>query len=187
MLSSRYADAVAYATDAHAGQVRKGTSIPYITHPIAVSALVLEFGGDEDLAIAGVLHDVVEDCGVTVDDLMGKFGERVADLVEACTDGVPDETGRKPAWRTRKETYLSHLQTASADLLLVSICDKIHNARAIEADRSTIGDAVFDRFTAGRAGTYWYYWALHDVFKARLGEMAAPVVALRTALNRTYN
>ena len=95
MLSPRYAEAVAYATEAHAGQVRKGTDIPYITHPIAVSSLVIEHGGDENQAIAALLHDAIEDCGKTVDEIAGLFGGRVAGIIEHCTDGVPDETGHK--------------------------------------------------------------------------------------------
>src|SRR3984893_16755016 len=146
MLSPRYAEAVAYATDAHAGQVRKGTDIPYISHPIAVSSLVIEHGGDEDQAIAGLLHDVIEDCGKTVDEIAGLFGSRVAGIVEHCTDGIPDETGRKPPWRERKEAYLSRLGDGNYDTLLVSACDKLHNARAIEDDTVSIGPAVFDRF-----------------------------------------
>lgn len=186
-LTLRYAEAVAYATAAHAGQVRKGTKIPYITHPLAVSALVLEFGGDEDQAVAGLLHDVLEDCGEEHEGaILLRFGGRVLRLVRGCTDGVPDQSGRKPPWRERKERYLRHLAEAPDDLLLVSVADKVHNARAIQADRAAIGDAVFDRFTAGREGTSWYYGALHGVFKDRLGAMAPPVVALQTALNATY-
>jgi (p)ppGpp synthase/HD superfamily hydrolase len=186
MLSPRYAEAVAYATDAHAGQVRKGTDIPYITHPIAVSSLVIEHGGDEDQAIAGLLHDVIEDCGKTVDEIVGLFGSRVAGIVEHCTDGVSDETGRKRPWQERKEAYLRRLGAADYDTLLVSACDKLHNARAIEEDMASIGPAVFDRFTAGYAGTKWYYRALKDVFAARLGESSPVVGALRASLERTY-
>jgi (p)ppGpp synthase/HD superfamily hydrolase len=186
MLSPRYAEAVAYATDAHAGQVRKGTDIPYITHPIAVSSLVIEHGGDEDQAIAALLHDVIEDCGKTVDEIAGLFGGRVAGIVEHCTDGVPDETGCKRPWQERKEAYLRRLGDADYDTLLVSACDKLHNARAIEEDMASIGPAVFDRFTAGHAGTQWYYRALEDVFAARLGESSPVVCELRASQERTY-
>jgi (p)ppGpp synthase/HD superfamily hydrolase len=187
MVGPRYAAAVSYATEAHEGQVRKGTAIPYISHPISVSALVLEHGGDEDQAIAGLLHDVVEDCGEEHLELIQlQFGPRVAAMVQGCTDGVANADGRKPPWRERKEAYLRHLAAADQDVLIVSACDKLHNARAIEADKAAIGPAVFERFTAGSAGTRWYYWALHDVFMDRLGESHPLVVGLRVTLNRTY-
>jgi (p)ppGpp synthase/HD superfamily hydrolase len=107
-----YDAALAYATAAHAGQVRKGTAIPYITHPTAVASLVREFGGDQEQVIAALLHDVVEDCGILIDEIAARFGNRVADIVAGCTDGIPDGTGNKPAWRRRKETHIAHLATA---------------------------------------------------------------------------
>ena len=167
--SDRYARALTFAADAHAGQVRKGTAIPYITHPLAVSGLVVEFGGDEDQANAGLLHDVVEDCGVSLLTLAAEFGVRVAAIVEGCTDGAPDEHGRKAPWLERKELYLEHLEGASQDTLLVSACDKLHNARAIVSDIRVIGLEVFDRFTATRERTIWYYRRLAGVFARRLG------------------
>jgi (p)ppGpp synthase/HD superfamily hydrolase len=110
------------------------------------------------------------------------FGARVADIVEGCTDGVPDSEGRKPPWRARKEAYLTHLRDAPRDTLLVSACDKLHNARAIAADVRSIGADVFTRFKAGRDGTLWYYAQLLDVFGARLGETDPLVVELRAAV-----
>lgn len=186
MTSQRYAAAVDFATRAHAGQVRKGTDTPYISHPLAVSALVLEHGGDEDQAIGGLLHDTIEDCDVSSPEIAALFGDRVAAIVDGCTDSVPDASGRKPAWRVRKEEYLRHLAEASEDVLLVSACDKLHNAGAIEADKAAIGVAVFERFTAGEAGTRWYYWALLRTFESRLGIEAPVVATLRDTLTRTY-
>jgi len=117
---------------------------------------VLEFGGDEEQAIAGLLHDVVEDCGEQHRlAVRRQFGERVADIVEGCTDGTPDDTGAKAPWHERKETYIRHLRDAPLDTVLVSACDKLYNARAIAADVRSIGLAVFDRFNAGRDGTLW--------------------------------
>jgi len=168
-ISDAYAAATAFAVRAHAGQVRKGTSVPYISHPIAVSSLVLEFGGDEEQAIAGLLHDVVEDCGVDLLTIADGFGVRVASIVEGCTDGVPDELGRKPPWRQRKEAYLRHLETADPDILLVSGADKLHNARSIVSDIRAIGETVFDRFSATEEETKWYYRSLAGVFQRRLG------------------
>lgn len=169
-LSDRYSTALAFATAAHAGQVRKGTAVPYITHPLAVSALVLEFDGDEDQAIAGLLHDVVEDCDVSLPTLVDKFGVRVASIVEACTDGAPDEYGRKAPWLDRKSRYLQHLEAEPLDTLLVSACDKLHNARAIVSDIRQIGSAAFDRFNGTRDQTIWYYRHLAGVFARKMSD-----------------
>ncbi|MFT8247374.1 HD domain-containing protein [Roseomonas sp. BN140053] len=162
----RLAAATTLAMTLHGGQVRKGTRIPYLAHLLAVSALVLEHGGDGDQAVAGLLHDVVEDCGAEhADMILERFGPRVAGIVRDCTDA---DTTPKPPWRGRKEAYLRHLETVSPDTLLVSACDKLHNARAILGDLRCHGPAVFGRFTAGQAGTLWYYRALADVFARRL-------------------
>lgn len=148
---------------------------------------MLDYGGDEDQAIAGLLHDVIEDCGLEhADRLRALFGARVADIVLGCTDGAPDEAGEKAPWRDRKEAYLSHLADADLDTLLVSACDKLHNARSIVADVRAIGPDVFSRFKAGREGTLWYYGRLAEVFAERLGarhqlvlELAATVGAMQ--------
>lgn len=165
MTSPRYSKALALAARAHEGQVRKGTSIPYITHPVAVAALVAQYGGDEDQQIAALLHDVLEDGGVHfAAEIEAEFGPRVLAIVQGCTDGTPDAAGKKAPWRERKEAYLSHLGEAGEDVWLVSGCDKLNNARAILEDLQTIGVAVFDRFTAKREGTLWYYRSLSQVF-----------------------
>jgi GTP pyrophosphokinase len=184
--SERLTAAFEYADTAHGKQLRKGTSIPYLSHLMSVSALVMEFGGDENQAIAGLLHDLLEDCGPHHEPIIReKFGDRVADMVVACTDGVPDASGEKADWWERKRAYLRHLQTASADALLVSACDKLHNARAITADLRT-GHDVFGRFKGGKDGTLWYYRELVVAFLGRLGrdqpivkELAASVSAMR--------
>jgi GTP pyrophosphokinase len=161
--------AFSLAAELHAPQFRKGTNIPYVSHLMSVSALIMEYGGDEEQAIAGLLHDVLEDCGSQYSAVIReKFGDRVANIVEACTDGVPDAKGEKPDWRQRKEAYLAHLEETGTDILLVSAADKLHNARAILGDLRTIGPAVFDRFKAGRDGTLWYYGRLAEIFQARL-------------------
>lgn len=183
--STRFATAFAYAALAHGAQKRKGArNIPYISHLMSVSALVMEYDGDEDQAIAGLLHDVIEDCGAWHEPVIREqFGERVARIVRACTDGVADATGKKPPWRARKERYLTHLQTVGEDVLLVSACDKLHNARAIAADLEAKHD-VFAWFNpeAARDGTLWYYNELVHVFRARMGEDSLPVRALATAV-----
>lgn len=162
----RLADAAAYTLAIHAAQTRKGTSTPYISHLLGVASLVLEHGGDEDQAIAGLLHDAIEDVGPEQEAIIAtRFGARVARIVRACTDA---DTTPKPPWRARKEAYLAHLAEAPADVLLVSACDKLHNARAIVTDARSLGPAIFDRFNAGALGTVWYYQSLAGIFCDRL-------------------
>jgi len=127
-----------YATHVHGGQVRKGTSTPYVAHLLAVSATVLEYGSDEDLAIAALLHDSVEDQGGNArpEDVRNRFDDRVARVVAACSDRLADMSKgeRKADWQKRKETYLAHLDSADDDVLRVSLAHKVHNARAILRD-----------------------------------------------------
>jgi GTP pyrophosphokinase len=164
-LSARFEDALVYATRLHARQVRKGTGIPYIAHLLAVTAIVLEHGADEDTAIAALLHDAVEDQGgaATRETIRERFGEQVAAIVDGCTD---TDVTPKPPWRARKEAYVAHVRTAPPDVRLVSAADKLHNARSILADYRVLGEATWDRFTGGKAGTLWYYHALVDAFRA---------------------
>lgn len=164
-MTPRFTQALALAARAHEGQQRKGTSIPYISHPVAVAALVARYGGDEDQQIAALLHDVLEDGGPQyAPEIEAGFGPRVLSIVRGCTDGEPDETGTKAPWRERKEAYLAHLSSAGPDVWMVSGCDKLSNAQAIVEDLTGVGQAVFERFTAGKVGTLWYYRSLADVF-----------------------
>ena len=180
----RLHQALDYVADAHNGQVRKGTAMPYLAHLLGVCALVLEHGGDEDQAIAGLLHDVVEDCGEHHRQAVRvRFGDRVADIVEGCTDGVADRDGKKAPWTERKTAYLAHLAAAPLDTILVSACDKLYNARAIAADLRMMGQAVFDKFSVPRDQTLWYYRALRDIFVRRLGPDRPLVVELNVALS----
>ena len=168
MLSERLSQALALAIEAHNGQFRKETTIPYIAHPMAVASIALEYGADEDQAMAALLHDAVEDGGAKYAEVIrSKFGDRVADIVNGCTDGVPDNNGIKPPWKQRKESYIAHLKSAPDDVLLVSGSDKLHNARAIVSDLQNIGLRVFDRFSSSKEQTLWYYQSLADIFKAR--------------------
>ena len=163
MLTPRFDDAFLFAHDLHKGQSRKGTSIPYISHLMSVAALVIEHGGDEDQAIAALLHDGPEDQGGvdTLDEIRRLFGHRVANIVADCTDAW---TEPKPEWRARKEAYLAKLPTKPIDSLLVSLADKTHNAEAILYDYRVIGDALWPRFNGGAEGTRWYYRSLADFF-----------------------
>jgi (p)ppGpp synthase/HD superfamily hydrolase len=165
-LGPRFLRAFLFAAEKHAGQARKASTIPYIAHLMGVTSLVLEYGGDEDIAIAALLHDVVEDCGGApmLKEVRRRFGPRVAKMVQGCTDS---DTDPKPPWRERKDAYLRHLKNAGADTRLVSAADKLNNVRAILSDYRTVGEAVWARFNGGREGTLWYYRALSDEFLRR--------------------
>jgi (p)ppGpp synthase/HD superfamily hydrolase len=162
-LGPRFLRAFLFAAEKHAGQTRKASTIPYIAHLMGVASLVLEAGGDEDLAIAALLHDVVEDCGGApmLREVHRRFGARVAKVVDGCTDTDSDP---KPPWRERKETYIRHLRRADAGTKLVSAADKLNNARSIVSDYREIGEKVWVRFNGGREGTLWYYRTLRDEF-----------------------
>ncbi len=162
-LGPRFLRAFEFAAEKHKGQTRKASTIPYLAHLMGVASLVLEFGGDEDLAIAGLLHDVVEDCGgkPMLEEVRRRFGARVAKVVDGCTDAyeIP-----KPPWRERKESYIRHLKRADAGTRLVSAADKLNNMRSILADYRAIGEEIWERFNGGREGTLWYYRTLLDEF-----------------------
>lgn len=164
-LSNRFEDALVYATRLHATQTRKGTDIPYVSHLLAVTSLVIEAGGTEDEAIAALLHDGPEDQGgeKTLSTIRERFGSKVADIVADCSDTFEEE---KPPWSERKRAYLAHLSSAPASVLLVSCADKLHNARAILADYRSVGEALWERFRGGKEGTLWYYRALVSSYAA---------------------
>jgi len=171
-LSTRFDDAVQYASIVHGGQTRKSTGIPYLAHVLSVAALVLDHGGDEDQAIAGLLHDAAEDAGgeERLNHIRARFGDRVADIVDVCSDTLEDP---KPPWRKRKETFLARLPEASGDALLVVAADKLHNAGSILRDYQLMGDALWSRFTAGRDGQLWYYGEIVPIL---LEQFPSPLV-----------
>lgn len=171
-LSERFERALVFANDLHREQRRKGSGVPYISHLLAVCALTLEYGGDEDEAIAALLHDAIEDQGgeAARAEILRQFGGRVTEIVEGCTD--TDESP-KPPWRDRKEAYVRHVREAPASVRLVSACDKVHNARSLVMDYRIYGEALWDRFTGRRAGTLWYYRAMVTALQAAGG---SPVV-----------
>ncbi len=165
-LGPRLQRAFRYAAEQHEGQTRKQTAVPYLSHLMAVASLVLEAGGDEDMAIAALLHDVVEDCGGTprLREIREKFGPRVAKIVEGCTDSY---VMPKPEWRERKKDYLREVKHADAETRLVSASDKLHNVRTVLADYRLQGEKIWKRFTGKREGTLWYYRALSDEYQRR--------------------
>lgn len=161
--STRIDEAFGFAHRLHRDQKRKATEIPYISHLMAVAALVAEHGGTEDQVIAALLHDAMEDQGgrAVLEEIRGKYGETVARIVEGCTDADPEH---RPPWRERKEAYLSHLKHAPADVQLVSACDKLHNGRCIVAGLREHGPRYFERFNGGQSGTLWYYRSLVEAY-----------------------
>ncbi len=188
-LTDRFERALVYATQAHASQARKGTTIPYVAHLMIVAATVLEYGGGEDVAIGALLHDAAEDQGgrARLADIGERFGPRVAEIVAACSDSLAESGEAKAPWRQRKEAYIAHLAEMDQETLLVSLADKVHNARAILRDSRNpeVGPGIWDRFSQPRASTLWYYAQLAECFLAlRPGQLADEFAEIVTALHQ---
>jgi (p)ppGpp synthase/HD superfamily hydrolase len=189
ILSPDFVEALTQAAHLHRKQYRKGTSIPYISHLMAVASIVLEHGGTEVEVIAALLHDAVEDQGgePILEWIRRRFGSAVADIVDGCTDTYIEP---KPEWRKRKEDYLAHLRhpNTSASIRLVSAADKLHNARTILSDYRRIGEALWTRFNGGRDGTLWYYRSVVDALRVNgetrlIRELDEVVTQLQTCAN----
>ena len=178
-VTERLDRAFAMARRLHAGDVRKATATPYLAHLLSVAGLVLEHGGDEDLAIAALLHDTAEDHGgwVRIEEIREAFGDHVADVVLACSDSLVEDASAKAPWWERKAAYLAHLGEQPYDVLVVSAADKLHNLRSMVADHRRQGEALWERFNpeAGRAGQLWYQ---HELV-ARIDGPAGAVGPLR--------
>ncbi len=168
VLTCRIGDAVAWAAELHQGQQRKGSAVPYLAHLLAVAALVLEAGGDEDDAVAALLHDALEDTEANGEEIESRFGSRVARVVAACTD---TQEHPKPPWRQRKARFLDGLDDPDSDehVLLVVASDKIHNLGSILADHRRLGEGLWVRFRAGPQEQYWYYSEVARRVRAGLG------------------
>ncbi len=165
MLSKRFTEALTYATRLHATQTRKGSGIPYIAHLLGAASIALEYGANEDEAIAALLHDAIEDQGgaATREEIRRLFGDAVTEIVDGCTDA---ETIPKPPWRQRKEAYIAGIRAASPSVLLVSAADKLHNARSLLKDYRAGGECLWERFKGGKEGTLWYYRSLVEAFRS---------------------
>jgi (p)ppGpp synthase/HD superfamily hydrolase len=188
-LTDRFDRALLYATHIHGGQTRKGTAVPYIAHLLAVAATVLEYGGSEDVAIAALLHDAVEDQGgePRLADIRNRFGARVAEIVLACSDSVVNTSAGqlKEDWHLRRARYVAHLGSADKDALLVSLADKVHNARSILRDlrKPEVGEAVWGRFKGSKADTLAHYRQLARAFGEYLpGQLAEELGEIVDAL-----
>lgn len=168
-LTEKFQTAMAYATDQHKDQSRKSTTITYICHPFGVASLVLEAGGDEDQAIAALLHDVPEDCGgePRLKEIAEKFGPRVEKIVRGCSDSLVKDPEEKAPWKERKEVHINHLYDADLDTLFVTAADKAHNARSIATDLQNQGPKLWKRFNADREDIIWYYESVFAVLQER--------------------
>lgn len=157
-LSTRYEDALVFAHQQHRAQTRKQSDIPYISHLLAVSALVLEHGGNETEAIAGLFHDMLEDVGEHIGpEIETRFGTEVLAIVRECSDAVARPGVDKEPWLLRKQRYLAQIPDKSPSAKLVTSCDKLHNLTTIVRAHHAIGDEIWQRFTGKQAGTRWYY------------------------------
>jgi (p)ppGpp synthase/HD superfamily hydrolase len=183
--SPRLYEALALAAKAHKDQIRKGSDVPYIVHPIQVAMILQAHGFDEDLAIAGILHDTVEDCDVSFDDIRSRFGDDVTTLVDGVTEKKTDASAHKRPWRIRKEEQLAHLAHADARTAALKAADALHNASCTLADVRAHGPGVWTRFNAAPDDSIWYYQQVAKLVSERLGathalarELTATVDAL---------
>ncbi|MBD2364645.1 HD domain-containing protein [Anabaena minutissima FACHB-250] len=162
-LTDKFESALIYATRLHANQTRKISGVPYVAHLLSVAALVLEAGGTEEEAIAGLLHDAVEDQGgqSTREEIRQRFGETVVAIVDGCTEC---NTYPKPPWQERKKRYLDNLRHASPSVRRVSLADKLHNARSLLADYRQYGSSIWSQFKTGQEGTLWFYRELQKIY-----------------------
>ena len=176
-LTPRFTQAVDYARQVHVS-LRKGTQVPYMAHLLGVASLVLgetghvPFPVDEEMAIAALLHDAVEDEGglPRMRDIEAKFGKEVAQIVDGCTDSFEEDADRKQEWEQRKSSYIERLWNEPPGTLLVSIADKLYNARAILEEYRQIGSEVWKRFKRGRKQQLWYFDELIKVYEEKCPE-----------------
>jgi (p)ppGpp synthase/HD superfamily hydrolase len=185
---SRFKDfesALKYASRLHAGQTRKGSDAPYISHLLAVAAIALEHGATEKEAIAALLHDAVEDQGgqKTLAKIRRRYGKRVAKIVAACSD--TDELP-KPPWRERKEAYVERLQSEPYSVRLVVAADKLHNARDLLSSYRVQGEDLWSHFNGGREGTLWYYRAVVDALAGAAEPGDDQLQAIIDEIDRTF-
>ncbi|HEU5097991.1 MAG TPA: HD domain-containing protein [Roseiflexaceae bacterium] len=166
--SPRYDAALAFAARAHRNQLRKGSDLPYFAHPVHVSIILIRHGFGEDLTIAGLLHDVVEDTDTPLQAIAAEFGDDVARLVEAVSE-TKSVDGAELPWEQRKAEKLAHLRSGGPDVAALKAADAIHNVRSIVADLRNAGPSVWDRFKRGPTPTLGYYHAILDGVHAKLG------------------
>ena len=184
-LSSRFDEALQFASKLHREQARKSTQIPYVSHPLAVSSLVLEHGGTEAQAIAALLHDVVEDCGgsALLPIIEARFGAEIAKIVSACSHSFGNDS--KTEWKERRKAHIKHLREADDAVMLVIAADKLHNLTSILNDLRSLGDDLWSRFNAGPEDQMWYYQSIINVLDRRLDNLI--VERLKDTLDDVQN
>lgn len=163
-------DALAFAATAHRGQTRKGTDVPYIMHPVHVAMILLRHGFGEEVVIAGLLHDVVEDCDVTLDEIESRFGARVAKLVAGVTEQKQSADAKPRPWRERKEEQLAKIREMDRDGAALKAADALHNCQTTLADLEHHGEKLWSRFNASPSEQRWYYGALASALRESLGD-----------------
>ena len=166
-MTKRFIEAVKLAVYLHRDQVRKGNNVPYVSHLLRVAGLVLEFGADEDTAIAAMLHDAVEDQGglPTAQRIREQFGERVERFVLGCSDSTTESGQPKRPWRERKETMIAVIKDLDLETRLIIACDKLDNLRSLVCEYPKVGPEFWKRFSGGREGTLWYYRRMIDALR----------------------
>ena len=182
--TTKFEQALIYATQLHANQTRKVDKIPYISHLMSVSALILEAGGSEDEAIAGLLHDAVEDQGgkATREEIREKFGETVVEIVDGCTE---TDITPKPPWKQRKIDYIENIRNGSDSVKLVSLADKLHNARSLLIGYRNKGDKLWDYFSGSKEDKLWFYGELLKIYQQ--GNVNFMTVELERILDELNN
>lgn len=171
--------AIQVATIAHKSQSRKGTKIPYITHPYSVAMILAQEGYNDELIAAGILHDTLEDTDITISDIELKFGKGIANIVEGCS-----EPNKALPWKERKTHTLKYLETASDDIRIVTCADKLHNIRSMSEDHQTLGDSLWSKFNQGRDQQGWYYRGL--VKSLRKGKTFRLVQEIHQEVDRLF-
>lgn len=180
-MKDRISKAINVATKAHDGQKRKGGDTPYITHPLAVGDMLANCGYSEDIIIAGILHDTVEDTDVTLDYIRSEFGDRVAEIVNGASE--PDKSLR---WEDRKKHTIEYLRTASTEVRAVSCADKLHNITTMEEDYVDVGEELWKRFKRGKADQKWYYESVVESLYPDEDEYLPLYGKLRDAVGRVF-
>ena len=156
---NRIHEAIIFATQKHAGQIRKGTDVPYIVHPMEVMQILTAEGFDDNVIIAGILHDVLEDTSATPSEILELFGEDVLKIV------IAESEDKSKSWKERKQATIDHLERASKDVKIVCLADKLSNLRSMAADLETVGEKLWERFNAPKTNIEWYYRKVFETVK----------------------
>jgi (p)ppGpp synthase/HD superfamily hydrolase len=180
-------EAIKFVAEAHSGHYRKGTKVPYISHLLNVMRILAENDCEEDVLIAGLLHDAVEDTSTTLIEIENKFGAKVANIVKGVSESSKlDKTQPKADWKSRKIETLETLKTeANVDILLVACADKLDNARSTLQARQKVGERIWERFNAGKEAQIWYFVSLVEIFASRADEFGEPLFSISSELAET--